>query len=62
MNLIPEKPRVGVVCGSGLGTLREVLQNRIDLSYEFNYSIIHSKECQEVLFADRSNCNYSFLC
>ena len=60
MNLIPEKPRVGVVCGSGLGALREVSQNRIDLSYEFNSSIIYSKECQEVLFADRSNCIYLF--
>ncbi|KNB46022.1 purine nucleoside phosphorylase [Blastocystis sp. subtype 4] len=38
-------PLVGVVCGSGLGTLADALENRVDLT----------EQCHEVLFDDRSN-------
>ena len=45
-------PLVGVVCGSGLGTLADALQNRV----VYLLCICHSSEpCHEVLFDDRSN-------
>ena len=33
MKLIGKKPLVGVVCGSGFGTLCDSLENRIDLRW-----------------------------
>ena len=48
-------PIVGVVCGSGLGTLAEALENRVDLTYVCFELISNREPCHEVLFDDRSN-------
>lgn len=33
MKMIEKAPKVGIVCGSGLSTLSDALQNRIDLTF-----------------------------
>ena len=48
-------PIVGVVCGSGLGTLAEALENRVDMTYVCFELISNREPCHEVLFDDRSN-------